>query len=100
MRVNYQHHSTPAEVGSKIDAAITQALAPSSPFARYIKDAKYAWAGDKVDFTLRVIGYAIRGSAEITDTEVIIDVGLPLMLRPFERKAKSRILRLLGETVD
>jgi hypothetical protein len=99
MRVNYEHHSTPAEVGSKIDAALTHALAPSSPIARYIRDVKYEWAGDKVDFSLRMIGSAIRGSAEITDTEVIIDVGLPLMLRPFEEKAKSRILRLLGETV-
>ena len=99
MRVSYEHHSTPAEVRSQIDAAIIHSLAPTSPLARYIKDVKYEWTGDKVAFSLRAIGSAIRGSAEITDTEVIVDVGLPLMLRPFEEKAKSRILRLLGETV-
>lgn len=99
MRVSYEHHSTPEDVGSKIDAAITQVLAPTSPFARYIKNVKYEWAGDKVDFSLRATGSVIKGSVEITDTEVIIDVALPLMLRPFEERAKSRILRSLRETV-
>lgn len=99
MRISYEHHSTRAEVRSKIEAAAASALEPNSSYARYINDVRYAWEGDQVDFSLRAVGSTIRGSVEVTDTHVIVDVGLPLMLRPFEGKAKSRILRLLGNTV-
>ena len=99
MRVTYEHHSTRAKVRSQIEAAIAKALDPSSSYARYANDVNYEWNGDKVEFSLRAMGANIKGSVEITGTEVIVDVTLPLLLRPFEGKAKSRILSLLGETV-
>ena len=99
MRVTYEHHSTRAEVRSKIEAGIAKALDPNSPYTRYAKDVRYAWEGDTVGFSLRAMGANIKGSVEITDTEVIVEDTLPLLLRAFERRAESRILRLLGETV-
>ncbi len=99
MRVTYEHHSTRAEVRSKIEAGIANALDPNSPYAKYAKDVQYAWEGDKVDFSLRALGANFKGYVEVTDTEVIVEVAMPLLLRAFEGRAKSRILRLLGETV-
>ncbi|MDA1035321.1 MAG: polyhydroxyalkanoic acid system family protein [Chloroflexi bacterium] len=97
--MSYEHHSTRPEVRTQLEAAVATALEPNSSYAKYVKDVKYAWEGDKVVFSLRAMGSNIKGSVEVTDTEVIVDVGLPLMFRAFEGKAKSRILRLLGETV-
>ena len=99
MQVTYEHHSTRAEVRSKIEAAIADALEPGSPYAKYTKRVTYAWNGDKIDFSLQALRSTIKGYVEITDTEVVVEVGLPRLLRAFEGKAKSRILRLLGETV-
>ena len=53
--------------------------------------------GDTLRFSFRALGRSLSGSATVTDTEIVIDMGLPLAARPFEGRVKSRILDALTE---
>jgi len=99
MRLTYEHRSTRAELREKIEAALAEALDPDSQYTRYAKGFNYTWTGDKANFSLSAMGSNITGSVEVTDSEVIVDVAIPLLFRAFESKVKSRILQMLGESV-
>ena len=94
MKLSYAHHSTSEAVRGKLEGAIRKALDLGSG---QIQHADYAWEGDRLSFSFTAISKTIKGNAQITDTEVQVDVGLPFMFRPFEGKVKSRMLQAFDE---
>jgi hypothetical protein len=94
MRVSVEHHSIPELVRDKLEEAIGKALDIGGG---QITQLNYAWAAGKLDFSFTVMGKAIKGSTYVTQTEIIVDAGMPMMFRPFEGKVKSRILGALSE---
>jgi hypothetical protein len=94
MRVSFEHHSTPELIRDKLEEAIGKALDIGGS---QITQLNYAWAGDKLGFSFAVMSKTIKGSADVTETEIIVDAGIPMMFRPFEGKVKSRILGALNE---
>ena len=94
MRLSFHHHSTRAIVRSKLQEAIGKALDLGGG---QISQVQYAWAGDRLEFSFAVLSKTIKGIADVTDTEIIVDAGMPLMFRPFEGKVKTRILGTLDE---
>lgn len=94
MRVSFDHHSTREIVRGKLEEAIGKAL---DIVGGQITQVRYAWMGDKLDFSFAVMSKTIKGTADVTDTEIIVDAGIPLMFRPVEGKVKSRILSTLNE---
>ena len=94
MKVSYGHHSTRDAVRAKLESAIEKALDLSGG---QIQNIDYAWEGDRLNFSFVAVGKFIKGNAQVTDSEISIDIGLPFMFRPFEGKVKSRILQALDE---
>ena len=94
MNLSYEHHSTKEAVRGKLESAIQKALDIGGG---QVQSVNYAWSGDRMDFSFVAMGKTIKGKAQITDAEVQVEAGLPLMLRPFEGKVKSRILAALDE---
>ena len=89
MRVAFPHRTERAVVRARIDEAIPRALALGKG---RVDDVAYGWEGDTLRFSFRALGRTVMGTASVTDAEVIVDVGLPLLLRPFEGRAKSRLV--------
>ena len=94
MRVLLEHHSTPEIVQGKLEEAIAKALQIGGG---QITQIEYVWAGGKLDFSFAIMSKFIKGTAEITDTQIIVNAGLPIMFKPFESKVKSRIIGTLNE---
>lgn len=94
MKLSYAHHSTRVAVRGKLDGALQKALDLGGG---QIQHADYAWESDCLNFSFTAMGKTIEGNAQITDTEVQVDVGLPFMFRPFEGKVKSRMLQAFDE---
>jgi hypothetical protein len=94
MRLSFEHHSTKELVRGRIEEAIGKALDIGGG---QISQVQYTWTGDKLDFSFAVMGKTIKGTTDVTDTEIIVDAGMPLMFKPFESKVKSRILGTLTE---
>jgi hypothetical protein len=91
MRVAYTHNSNRDDVRRRLDEEAAKALAQAQG---KVAHASYAWRNgeDVLDFTVTAMGATVNGTAEVTDTEVIVEAQLPLFLRAFEGRAKSRIL--------
>ena len=98
MRVAFTHGNERVVVRARTDEAIPRLLALGKG---RVADVAYAWEGDTLRFSFRALGRVVRGTADVTDTEVIVDVGLPLLMRPLEGRVKSRLLdelrSLLGD---
>ena len=94
MRLSFQHHSTQAIVRSKLEETLGRAL---NLGGGQISQVQYAWTSDKLNFSFAVMSKTIKGTADVTDSEIIVDAGMPLMFRPFEGKVKTRILSTLNE---
>lgn len=97
MRVTYTHHSTPDVVRDKLEDAVRKALDMGQG---RVDSASYEWHGNVMNFAVTAMKTTISGIVEVTDTEVILDAKVPLMLRPFEGRAKSRILETFRETFE
>ena len=94
MRLSFQHHSTQAIVRSKLEETLDRAL---NLGGGQISQVEYAWTSDILNFSFAIMSKTIKGTAGVTDTEIIVDAGMPLMFRPFEGKVKTRILSTLNE---
>jgi hypothetical protein len=94
MRVSFKHHSNPEIVRGKLEEAIGKALDVGGG---QITQLNYAWSGDSLEFSFAVISKTVKGSADVTETDIVVEAGVPMMFRPFEGKVKSRILGALNE---
>lgn len=94
MRLSFQHNSTQTSVRNKIEEAVGKAFdLGSAPFSQF----EFTWVSNKLEFSFAVMGKTIKGIVDITETNIIIDIDLPLMFRFFEDKVKTRILGTLSE---
>ncbi len=94
MRLAFAHGSDKDRVRRLIADGIAKAL---DKHGARLSKADYAWSGDTMTFVVGAMGTTLRGTVEVTEEEVIVDVGIPLMLRPFEGQARTRIAGALEE---
>lgn len=88
MRVTVPHHTDRSTARAKIDARIAQLL---KQYGHYLNDSEHHWEGDTLYFSGSAKGFKANGTAEITDSDVIVDGKLPLIAKPFEPRVKSTI---------
>jgi hypothetical protein len=94
MRFAYAHRSDKTSVRQRLNELIPQTLAHAGGLAQNFRQG---WHGDTLSFSFSAMGRSLAGTAVVTDTEIVVDVGVPLMFRAFEGKAKSRILDALDK---
>ena len=66
-------------------------------FSPRVSDVDYRWDGDTMHFSFRALGRRIEGTGVVSAGEVVFDIGLPLMARPFEGQIRSRIIQALDD---
>ena len=44
-----------------------------------------------MQFSFRARGFSFRGTLEVTDAQFILDVGVPLLARPFQGRVETAI---------
>ena len=64
-------------------------------FGQRVSDPQWAWRGDTMAFSFTAMGFAIKGTLEVSDTTVVVDVKLPLAARLFEGKLRSEAERAI-----
>ncbi len=68
-------------------------------FAEY--DPQIAWVSERLaEVTFRVKGMSMKGSFEIQDAAVDMDMEVPLLLRPFKSKALEVIEEQITKWID
>ena len=94
MRVAYPHRTTRTEARRRVDEEAAKILAQNRG---RVSKAGYDWRGDVMDFSATAMGATVKGTVTVDDTEVVVNADVPLFLRAFEGRAKSRILDTFRE---
>jgi hypothetical protein len=94
MQVTYTHNSSPAEVKRRLDQEATRLLEKNKS---RVKNVHYEWNDQTLNFAATSMGATINGDLVVTEKEIIVDARVPMFLRAFEGRAKSRILDTFRE---
>ncbi|MFQ6028156.1 MAG: polyhydroxyalkanoic acid system family protein [Dehalococcoidia bacterium] len=94
MQVQIPHHSTKEAAKQKIESGAEKLL---GEFGSEVSNVAHSWNGDTMNLSFRTHGFNIKGRVEVTSSHVIVDVGMPLLARPFENKARLAVGDKLAE---
>ncbi len=78
-----------------IEAELGQLL---TEFGPQVTNPVHAWRGDVMDFSFDALASSFRGTVNVTESEVVVDMGLPFLARLLQGSIRSQIeqeLRLL-----
>jgi putative polyhydroxyalkanoate system protein len=94
MIVVRKHHTTRAVARAKLDEALAGLL---SQFGSDISRESHAWNGDVLEFVIRASGFDVSGQMAVTETDVELQVGLPLLVKPLEGRIQAEVENKLTE---
>ncbi len=94
MRVTREHHLTKAEAQERVQTLLTELMAQ---YGGSVREARTAWQDDTMQFAFHAMGYEFAGTLETNDTQVALDMALPLAVRPFEGALRARVQEKLAE---
>jgi hypothetical protein len=96
MRITIAHHRTKQEVRESVDRAFNDLFQGITGLPLQILVQQRAWHGDTLSFglTAKLAGLSspIRGSVEVTDQDLILDVDWGLLRRLIPEKATGELL--------
>ena len=88
MKISVPHNTT-RENARRI---VEQRLADlHSQYGHQADDMEHSWTGDTLYLAAKARGFHVKGTVEITDTDVIIDGKLPLIAMPFESRIRQTV---------
>jgi Putative polyhydroxyalkanoic acid system protein (PHA_gran_rgn) len=90
MHIQVPHHTDRATARGKLESLLRGL---QTRHGHMVSDLDQHWEGDELLFNFKAKGFHVKGSVEVTDTELILDGKLPLLARPFEPKMKETIER-------
>jgi hypothetical protein len=90
MRIQLPHHTDRAKARGKIENLLRDM---QTRHGHMVSDLDQHWEGDQLLFNFKAKGFHVKGSLEVTDTDLIVDGKLPMLARPFEPKMKEVIER-------
>ncbi len=94
MKVQRVHMMTGETARGEVERALPGLL---QEFGSDVSDVTHVWSGNSMNFSFRTRGLSIKGRIDVTDSQVLIDVSLPLIARPFEGRIRSATERKLEQ---
>jgi hypothetical protein len=55
---------------------------------------------DRADVTFSVKGYTLEGTIELSDDEIVMELDIPMLLKPFKSKAVSTVEEEIDKWVE
>jgi len=96
MRIEHRYNGTKEIAYEKLSTLLTEL---QKQYANEISNVATSWNNkkDRMDFIFDVRGFTLRGNMNVTDSLVIIEGKIPLLVRPFQGQAERRIKEKLEE---
>ena len=88
MKVSVPHHTTKENARRIVEQRLADL---QRQYGNVAEDLDHSWTGDTLYVAAKARGFHLKGTIEVTDTEVIIDGKLPLMAMPFESRIRSTV---------
>lgn len=90
MRIAVPHNTTRDKARKVVESRLNTLHAQ---YGQYANDLDHNWEGDTLHVAFKTKGMTVKGTIEITDTDVILDGKVPLIARPFESRIRSTVER-------
>jgi putative polyhydroxyalkanoic acid system protein len=90
LRIAIQHNTTRANARKIVEDRLKTLHAQ---YGHYADDLDHNWQADTLHVVFKAKGMTVKGTVEITDTEVILDGKVPLIAKPFESRIRSTVER-------
>lgn len=90
MRIELPHNTTREAARKTVESRLGQLLAQ---FGGMANEVEHEWKGDVLSFSAKARGLSVKGTIEVTDSDVVIDGKLPLMAMPFEPKIRALVAK-------
>ncbi len=95
--VNVPHQLTQDEARARIQKGIADAR---TQFAGKVAQVEEAWAGNRLEFKLAVMGQAVTGRVDVEPSSVAINVDLPWLLAMLADKISPQIKTHAGKLLE
>lgn len=90
MKIMVPHNTSREEAKKVVEQRAANLM---KQFGAQAQTVEHEWVGDVLHVRGKAMGLQIKGSVEVTETDIIVDGDLPLMARPFESKIREAVLR-------
>jgi hypothetical protein len=90
MRIAVPHKTTRARARKIVEERLHNL---QKQYGGHANDVDHQWQGDTLHASFKAKGMSVKGTLEITDTDLIIDGKIPLLARPFESRIRSTVER-------
>ena len=94
IRVSRAHKTTKGGAKSRVDSLLPQLF---DQFGDGVSNVHHTWTDSTMRFSVRVRGFDLKGTLDVTDGAVTLDVGIPLLLRPLQGRIEAVIQDKLAE---
>jgi hypothetical protein len=94
MRIAVPHNTTRSRAKKIVDERLRGL---EKRYGHQAKDLEYEWHGDTLHVSGKAKGFSLKGTVEVTDTDIILDGKLPLLAKPFESKIRQTVELEAGE---
>ena len=86
MKIIIQHNLAKEEIINKMKQVFAQL---KEEYSEDLSIKEENWQQDTANFVASARGIKLKGDLKVTDTEVVFNVQLPLMLKAFESQIKA-----------
>ena len=90
MKIAIPHHTTKEAARKKLQSLSERLL---REHGERLENVDQQWNGDQLLVNFKARGFNVKGTVDVTDSEIILDGKLPLIAKPFESRIKSTIER-------
>jgi hypothetical protein len=90
LRIAVPHNTTREKARQVVETRLKNL---QSQYGHYADGIDHSWQADTLHVAFKAKGMTIKGTIEITDTDVILDGKIPLLAKPFESRIRSTVER-------
>ena len=90
MRIAIEHHTTRDKARKIVEQRLRNY---EKQYGHMASDLEWEWHGDVLHVSGKAKGLTLKGTLEVTETDVIVDGKLPLLAKPFESRIRQAVER-------
>ena len=81
MRITSTHNTTAESARAAVEGQMPRLM---ERFGSIVTDPTWGWRGNVMEFAFMAVGSRFQGTLEMNDTELVLDIGVPLRFRLFQ----------------
>ena len=87
MKVTARHRTSKQLAKEIVESQVPRLV---ERFGQSVSNPTYRWQEDTLTFRFQAVGADLKGTLEVTETELVLDMSIPFRFKLFEGNIKSK----------